>query len=361
MTTVFLHVGAPKTGTTYLQDRLDANQRALARNDVLVPAKHRLGQPSIFAFQASLDLLGQDWGGPAGHAEGAWPLMVRKVRRTTGTAIISHEILATAPGEVVERVMDDFRGCDLHIVYTARDLGRQLPAGWQESIKQGRSWRFGRFLDAAENGRAWFMKAFDLPSVLGTWSRNLPPENVHLITVPQPGGAPDELWRRFCETVRIDPTWAPRESERVNESLGIAETELLRRLNREIGRKTRREADYDQLIRQLLEDSELGVRRSRRVRLPRERFPWADEQAERWIDWATGSGIHIVGDVEELRPVHPDPDEPWPDPDQVSAKRLARAAVSALGVMTAEAASRRDPSAHLLGRLRERRERQRPS
>ena len=60
--------------------------------------------------------------------------------------IISHEILAAARPERVARAMADLEGSEVHIVYSARDLARQLPAGWQESIKQGRRWTFRRFL-----------------------------------------------------------------------------------------------------------------------------------------------------------------------------------------------------------------------
>jgi hypothetical protein len=35
---VHLHIGAPKTGTTYLQDRLRLNVAALGRHGVTVPS-----------------------------------------------------------------------------------------------------------------------------------------------------------------------------------------------------------------------------------------------------------------------------------------------------------------------------------
>ena len=55
---VYLHVGAPKTGTTYLQDRLAANRNELARHDVHYP----LGLHASH-FRAALDLLDLSWGG----------------------------------------------------------------------------------------------------------------------------------------------------------------------------------------------------------------------------------------------------------------------------------------------------------
>ena len=78
------------------------------------------------------------------------------------------------------------------------------------------------------------------------------------------------------------------------------------------------------------------------MRLPPGRFDWADEQAEHWIEWVKGSGVHVVGDLDELRPVRPPEDEKWHDPDRVRTKPLLDAALEALEVMTHEAAGRPD-------------------
>ena len=72
-------------------------------------------------------------------------------QRADGNVVISHEILAGAKPDKIAKAMNDLAGNEVHIVYSARDLGRQLPAAWQESIKQGRKWPFRRFLD---QGRA---------------------------------------------------------------------------------------------------------------------------------------------------------------------------------------------------------------
>ena len=67
---VYLHIGAPKTGTTYLQDRLMLNQSSLADHGVTIPTKNRFVDADLFHFRAALDLLEQDWGGAPGHAAG---------------------------------------------------------------------------------------------------------------------------------------------------------------------------------------------------------------------------------------------------------------------------------------------------
>ncbi|MEQ4547895.1 hypothetical protein [Nocardioides kribbensis] len=364
---VYLHIGAPKTGTTYLQDRLSLNAKALAAHDVHFPTRSALVSPALFHFRAALDLQGQDWGGEPGHAEGSWDALVRRVRRRTGTVVVSHEILAPASAEHVAKAKRDLSGpggdTEIHVVYSARDLGRQLPAAWQESIKQGRTWSYRRFLKRARRGRTWFARSFDLPAVLGTWSAGLPPEQVHVVTVPQRGsgvsvagpGAPggDELWLRFCRAFSIDPAWAPAESERTNPSLGAAESALLRRLNTSLGRRTRGGPDFDALVRGLLAEQELVGRESGRVGLPPRFHDWAEEQSERWIEWVEASGVHVVGDVADLRPVRPGPDESWNDPDRVPPRRQLAAAVDALAAMTREAARREDPDRQIGSRVRD--------
>jgi hypothetical protein len=351
---VYLHIGAPKTGTTYLQDRLSLNAKSLARHDVHFPTRSPLVSPALFQFRAALDLLGQDWGGEPGHAHGNWDALVRRVRRRSGTVIISHEILAPARRDQVAKVMADLADCEVHVVYSTRDLGRALPAAWQESIKQGRTWRFRRFLDRCEHGKPWFIRAFDLPTVLGTWGAGLPPERLHVVTVPQRRDeAPDGLWLRFCQAFGIDPAWAPADSDRANPSMGVAETAVIRALNHQLGRGTRREAPYDSLIREMLAENALvDVAGSDRVQLPPTAYGWVEERAQRSIDYLQQSGVDVIGGLDDLRPVWLADDGGWVDPDRVRPRLRFRVAVQALAAMTAEAASRPDPDQQLVRRMR---------
>lgn len=339
---VHLHIGAPKTGTTYLQDRLRLNTQSLARHGVTIPAT-RPGKVDMFHFRAALDLLDQDWGGAPGHARGAWDAMLRRVDRAEGNVVISHEILAGAKPDKIAKALNDLADHEVHVVYSARDLARQLPAAWQESIKQGRKWGFRRFINRYEGGSAFFFRqALDLPEVLGAWGAKLPPERVHVVTVPHDRGPDgDELWIRFCRAFRIDPAWAPLDSERDNRSLGIAETSLLRKLNRRLELGEHRDPVYDNLIREVLAQEVLVARDAVPVRLPPERFDFAEEQAELWIDWIRASGVDVVGDVEDLRPRRPAAEEEWRNPDRVRAKLELGAALDALEVMTREAAESR--------------------
>jgi hypothetical protein len=183
------------------------------------------------------------------------------------------------------------------------------------------------------------------------------------VTVPQAAAVaaePDLLWRRFCTAFGIDPAWAPEDSARTNASLGSAETQVLRALNERIGRSTRDNPGYDALILGMLADETLGGRRSRPILLPPKFHDWARERAQEWIEWVEQSGVHVVGDLAELLPAPPPPDQRFQHPDRISAESQLAAALDALAAMTEEAASRPDPDASVLGRLRRAREAYRP-
>ena len=75
---------------------------------------------------------------------------------------------------------------------------------------------------------------------------------------PNKGAQPGVLWSHFAEVVGFDPDgFPPAEARRTNASLGVAETAVLRQLNKKLDRRTRREAAYDGLIRQMLVESVL--------------------------------------------------------------------------------------------------------
>ncbi|HEY3534667.1 MAG TPA: hypothetical protein VGK60_03805 [Pedococcus sp.] len=336
---VYLHVGAPKTGTTYLQDRLFSNVASLRKHGVLVPTAPWWSGRAELHFRAALDLLDQDWGGPPGHADGAWEQLVSQVKRHQGTVVVSHELLAPAPPEVVARVLRELGPGEVHIVYTARDPARLLPSAWQEAVKQGRGMRFAKFLKRARAGKVWFMQAFDLPSVLGSWGASLPPERLHVVTVPRSGSDPELLWRRFCQALQVDPGWGPAKPRRRNESMGIPETQLLRLLNRRL-RKALPDRDYRHrhVVKNVIAQQALATRRSDPVRLPPKAHGWVTEMAERWVEWARTSGVDVVGDLDDLLPAVPDPDHGWVDPDRIRSRAFRDAALDALVAAVREAA-----------------------
>lgn len=348
---VYLHVGAPHTGTTYLQDRLRANRVELSRHGVHYP----LGLQTSH-LRPALDLV--ESGRHGAEVGGQWETLMRRVRRLEGTVVIDHEMLACASPAQVARAMDDLSASDeVHIVYSARDIARQIPAEWQEGLEHGRRLTFQRFLRrvrrSLDQGRSIpFWLAQGLPDVLTRWSAGLPPERVHVVTVPRAGAEPEELWLRFCRVFGIDPAWAPESDERGDVTMGVAELSVVRRLNvllagGDVDRPTRQRLVKELLVHQTLARREAVVPAT----LPPRLYPWAEQVAGHWIDWIEGSGIDVVGDVDELRPVRPPEGTPWADPDAPDVAQVAEAAIEALAVMTREAAQRTHPEEQLAAKV----------
>ncbi len=79
------------------------------------------------------------------------------------------------------------------------------------------------------------------------------------------------------------------------------------------------------------------------VTLPPDAYDWAEEIAQTWIDWAKGSGVDVVGDLEELRPVRPAGRRGVARPRPAPAARRHLRRLDALVALTLEAARRPDP------------------
>jgi hypothetical protein len=88
-----------------------------------------------------------------------------------------------------------------------------------------------------------------------------------------------------------------------------------------------------------------------RVQLPPEAFPWATEVADEWIEWVEGAGIHVVGDLNDLRPKPPAEDEVWANPDRPSRPEMLDAALDAMVALTLEAAKRPDPEEQITAKI----------
>ncbi|WP_402465185.1 hypothetical protein [Isoptericola aurantiacus] len=351
---IHLHVGAPKSGTTYLQSRLLANQRQLRRHGLTYPLG-RLRDPRIH-YWGALSVVGKDHGLDPESLRDAWPRLLRACRRAAGDVVLGHEILSSATAEQARRVLDDLHGtgAEVHVVMTARDLSRELTSGWQEMVKFGSVMPFGTYMRRARRGRLEFMRSFDVQGVLTTWGADLPADRLHLVTAPGPGGARGDLWSRFLEAVGAEPGWGPLEATRANESLGVPEVKLLRRLNSRLGDETRRGGTYAPLLETVVVPEGLAPRRSPRITVGPQDHPWVVERSESWMRWARQRGVRIHGDLADLHPAEPPADRV--DPDAPLPGQVTAAAIEAMVALLAETRSRRpavsERARRAVGRLR---------
>lgn len=338
---VLLHVGTPKTGTSYLQDVLFRNRELLAEQGLCYPADRFDGH-----FLAALDLMRLPWGGLETQAIGAWDRLAEQVRACQGTAVVSHEILATASRSQVGRALESLGADDgpdkteIHVILSVRDLVRQIPAEWQENVKHRSTLSYARFLERIQDPErasrigTWFWGVQEIPDILNRWGHELPPERIHLVTVPPPGAPPGLLWARFSHAFGLAGLDLDLTEERANPSLGVPETALVRRINRAANRVLD-PSDYRPLVRELLAHQTLSHRTSSpRLGLPPDVHPWAVDLDRSWVKEIEERGYDVVGDVEDLLGVPPD--EAYADPDSPSERAVAGAAVVAIRALLVE-------------------------
>jgi hypothetical protein len=346
---ILLHVGAPKTGTSFVQDNLFTHRDELRAQGLLYPADRHDAH-----FLAALDLMELPWGGLEREATGRWDRLAAEARDWPGTVVISHEILGRASRLQAARALSSLGapGREVHLVFSARDLVRQIPAEWQENLKHRRTKPYRTFLDDLQDPTRsaevaqWFWGVQEVPDVLDRWASSIPRERVHLVTVPPPGASPTLLWERFAGVLGIEPEeFIP--TERSNASLGVAESTLVRRLNTRLN-NVLDGYGYRRFVRELVVHQHLALRQdTTRLSLPPDVHAWAADLSRSWVSELALRGYDVVGDLDDLIPqAHP---RPFVDPDTVEEHEVADVALDALAVMTIEAARLREVEKELHG------------
>ena len=101
---VVLHVGAPKSGTTFLQRALWRNRAALAGAGYLLP-----GASAREMFLAAIEVreTHETWGFQRAELAGTWQRLRAEARGSAGTTIMSHELLAAATDEQIAAALEE--------------------------------------------------------------------------------------------------------------------------------------------------------------------------------------------------------------------------------------------------------------
>lgn len=316
---LYFHVGLPKSGSTYLQTVLSHHRTELREHGYVYPFVGREGM-----FHSAVEMAGvpERWGLDAAAIEGTFARLLRRGRRHGGTVVLSHEIFGAATPEQVERIASDLADFEVHVVVTARDLGRTVTAAWQEEVKNGRPRSFAAFSkrlvqDAAGAGvvpaEGTFWRSQHLPAVLAAWAAVAPPERVHLVLCPPPGAAADLLWQRFAAALDLAPDVVDLSRIPVrNESLGAAQVALLREVLEAVGDRLEQPWHSRVAKRWFAQTLLSGVPSAKPV-APADLTERLALIAADWIEQVGTSGLQIHGDLDDLRPRPVAPDTPSPD------------------------------------------------
>ncbi len=231
--------------------------------------------------------------------------------------------------------MQRLGGADVHVVVTARDTVSLVTARWQEFVKNGSTVAIDDYPVREETApeQEWDWGTLDLGDVLARWGASLPPERVHVLTLPKPGTPRDELWVRFARLVGIDHTACDTSGTVQNESLGVVEVELLRRVNADLEDFTAA-IDRGNWIRGYLAQGKLVPRRGEKFWPSDARVEELRARGDRSVDFVVEQGYDVIGDVEDLRT--PRDLEERRHPDTVTDAELVTAASATIAAMLSD-------------------------
>ncbi|WP_299051161.1 hypothetical protein [uncultured Nocardioides sp.] len=328
---VVLHVGAMKTGTSFLQSVLDHHRAPLAAAGTTFPPS------SVHAVRAVLR-------GPAQGPPDAtrWRELAGS---TDGDLLVSMEFLSFAGPERIALLLEPFAGDRVSVVVGVRDQRAVLGAQWQTHCRNRgvlawpdwlRAIRGDADPDAAgvADARRTWDRAQRVPRLLDRWT-DAGVDRVVAVTVPPSGTDPGVLWDRFARAARLPEVPVDVTLARTNPSLGHGSCELLRRVNPLLA--DRPAGRYRRAVRDLA-NTALVARRDAESRVV------ADEVAVRRALEANarvrerlGDGVELVGSPDDL----PTPEEVGTPPAGRAASVCEEAEVAAAG---------RTAYAHLHGR-----------
>ncbi|HEX6516259.1 MAG TPA: hypothetical protein VF049_11855, partial [Nocardioidaceae bacterium] len=331
---VVVHIGAPKSGTTFLQTVLWQNRGRLREAGVLVPGRQLVD----FNRCAKAWRTRVRGSGPAAEA---WARVRGEVAGWSGTAVLSNEWFCLTPADLVARVVEELAPGRVQVAFTARAFLGQVPAAWQETLKLGSGIGLDRFIEELDHdGQRWSWWTLDPARVLARWAGPVPVEDVHVVTVPPRGQGADVLWARFAQVCGVDPAGVDTTRAQANESLAVESAALLQRL----GPHLHREVDFTTLpwqepyrwLRRYLGHRLL-------VPLPGDRIALSPEQADRIRARSVESvarlrkaGYRVHGDLQELLGPATGTPATGTHPDQVPSEAMLQRALPVIAQLLAE-------------------------
>ena len=329
---MYLHIGAMKTGTSFLQGVLTYNADRL-RDAGLLVAPNRSG--------AVVDLVNFHAAGNERResVRGAWPELVRTVRAFDGRAsVLSHEFLSLQGPARADQIVEDLKGLDLHVVLTVRDATGVLPAQWQTAARNRGFQTWPEYVAAARDERTkprshTFLHSQRIGTLIRMWRNRLGREHVHVVTVPRPGAPREELWHRFASALEVDPAVATDFAVESNPSTGYATAHLMCLVHAEAARRGLPRHPTQRLAGFVAYQAAMRGDEDTRPPLDRATLQFTARWNREMVRVIRRSRVHLVGDDAGDLPGKPDlsRERPLLPPDDES---LVHAAHEALGSLT---------------------------
>ncbi len=298
-TRLVLHVGVMKSGTTFIQRVLLANQERLKEQGILFPGRRWRRQ-----VVAVRDLMAQvDEQGNRLDPDGPWNTMAAKIREWPGTAIMSMEYLGPRSAAQIAVVRETFPDTEIEVVLTVRDLARSITSMWTESVQNRGTKTWPGYLKALRTGDDPVGQAFwrqqRITTVVKRWTAVFGAEHVTVITVPPPGAPRDTLWKRFASVAGIPEDLCDLDVVG-NAALDAPSALVMRRLNERLAESEMDPKVYDRFVKRGLAKNGINER-PRRGPSVGLNSPWVMLLAKRELRELRALSPRVVGDLAELR------------------------------------------------------------
>jgi hypothetical protein len=355
---VFVHIGLPKTATSYLQTIIWANREQLRRVGVTVPGAER--RDHLWSSREIRE--------DPHHAQAperhrtAWSRVRADLAGASGTGLISHEFFAAASPQQARRMVAEL-DAEVHVIVTAREPLGLFTASWQESLKNGATTPMADYARRVSKRSTdiWNWRTLDLRLVLERWSQAVPQERIHVLVL-DPSAHRDDVWHRFAGLLGIPADSCDLTHSFPNQSMGVAEAETLRRINGQLD-DFRRGFDKGVYIRTFLADERLVPRRGEKFWPEPDQVEECRDRGRRTVAYLEQSDVHVSGSLRHL--LVPDELEDRRLPASVTDAEVAEVAVSLAATMLGDVRRLRQEAGNaggpgwaglpgrLLGRLRE--------
>lgn len=249
-TSIVIHVGPRKTGTTYLQKALTLAAPTLREGGVLYVTR-LMGKEVYNHVSATFAVPGlrterssHIW---SNVNEDKIHDLVRQVDAWDGPAIISSEALGGLSTTEASIFLSYLPSSPVHVIATIRALPDVMLSSWSQNVLNLHTHSLDSYVELFmqrrtqlppserwrlwdEDGQATFWRSYDYPGLLSRWTQM--GFAVSAVVVPDSAQPRGELWTRFREAVNLDalPPAAPkvRDAE-ANGARSLEELEIRRR------------------------------------------------------------------------------------------------------------------------------------
>lgn len=322
---IFLHIGPPKTATTYLQRVLELNAGGLREQGVAVI------NDQVALRDAASELIGRTAHPSTPLRPGSWASLRNQIIAEKLDVVMSCERFSLLLAPHARTIIESLPEADVHVLVTLRDAAAHLPSRWQERVKNGGTETWTEFCGMIADDPGFRQRMLRMVPPLAAWSEVLAADRVKIITVPAPGTDQHAVLDRLCTALGIDVDGLTHDTDVRNPSLGLAEVELVRRLNVQLGHQLPRPVQRREIRDFMIRDVLTGRSSSSRLQPSAAAFAAARAEVLAAIDLVTRGAHPVHGDLEELVTAQAPPSAPGPPTTEAE---VVSAAVDALGAFS---------------------------